>query len=84
MKALSNLAKHGVSFAEASTVFADVLSIPFDDPDHSIQESRFLLIGESSQGRLLIISYTERLGKIRIISAREVEHLERKFYEESE
>jgi uncharacterized protein len=81
-KAASNLSKHGVSFDEAKTVFDDPLYVDFYDPDHSEDEERYLIIGESKQGRLLIISYTERGESIRIISARTVTRSEREAYEE--
>lgn len=81
-KALSNLVKHNVSFNEASTVFGDPLSLTFPDPDHSDDESRYITIGESTQGRLLIISHTDRGQRIRIISARTVTRRERKIYED--
>jgi uncharacterized protein len=69
-KATKNLTTHGVSFDEAVTVFYDPLSATFNDPDHSGSERRFITIGFSSQGRLLLVAYTERGGNIRIISAR--------------
>jgi uncharacterized protein len=81
-KASSNLSKHGVSFEEAKTVFNDLLYVDFYDPDHSDNEERYLIIGESNQGRLLIISYTESRDLIRLISAREVTRSEREAYEE--
>jgi uncharacterized protein len=81
-KAASNLSKHGVSFDEAKTVFNDPLYVDFYDPDHSDDEERYLIIGESKQGRLLITSYTERGESIRIISARTVTRSEREAYEE--
>jgi uncharacterized protein len=81
-KASSNLSKHGVSFEEAKTVFNDLLYVDFYDPDHSDNEERYLIIGESNQGRLLIISYTEGRDLIRLISAREVTRSEREAYEE--
>ncbi len=59
-KAKSNLAKHGVSFDEATSVFDDPLFLTFADPTHSIQEQRFIIMGESARGRLLVVSYTER------------------------
>ncbi len=59
-KAKKNLRKHKVSFDEAITVFYDPLSATFDDPDHSIDEERFITIGYSSRGRLLVVSHTER------------------------
>jgi uncharacterized protein len=80
-KAKLNLKKHGVNFAEAQTVFDDIFCIEFYDPKHSIEEHRFLIVGESNAGRLLIISFTERENLIRIISAREITAQERKDYE---
>lgn len=81
-KAASNLSKHGVTFEEAKTVFDDPLYIDFYDPDHSESEKRYLIVGESKRGRLLIVSYTERGDSIRLISAREVTRAEREAYEE--
>ena len=81
-KAAANLADHGVSFDEAKTVFDDPLYVDFYDPDHSYEEHRYLIVGESRQGRLLIVSYTERGESVRLISAREVTPFERKAYEE--
>ena len=69
-KAVSNLSKHGVSFEEAKTVFDDPLYVDFYDPAHSDEEDRYLIVGESSQRRLLIASYTERGNLIRLISTR--------------
>lgn len=68
-KATSNEVEHNVSFTEAATVFDDDLAVALPDPDHSIDEFRLLLLGESSQRRLLVVSYTERADVIRIISA---------------
>jgi uncharacterized protein len=81
-KAVGNFAKHGVLFEEAKTVFDDPLYVDFYDPDHSDDEERYLVVGESDRGRLLIVSYTERKSSVRIISAREVTRLEREAYEE--
>ena len=81
-KAAANLAKHGVSFEEAGTVFDDPLYVDFYDTDHSAEEHRYIIIGESRQGRLLIVSYTERADVTRLISAREVTRSEREAYEE--
>ena len=81
-KAAANLAKHKVSFDEAKTVFDDPLYVDFYDPDHSYDEPRYLIVGESQQRRLLIVSYTERGDAVRLISAREVTSAERKAYEE--
>ena len=81
-KAKRNLAKHGVSFDDAKTVFDDDLFLAFADPDHSTEESRFIIMGQSKQGRLLVVAYTERSDTIRIISAREATRQERKTYAE--
>ncbi|MFN6473757.1 MAG: BrnT family toxin [Nostoc sp. SerVER01] len=81
-KAASNVSKHRVSFEEAKTVFDDPLYVDFYDPDHSDDEERYLIVGESDQGRLLIVSYTERGNSIRLISAREVTRTEREVYEQ--
>ncbi len=81
-KAVINLSKHGVSFEEAKTVFDDPLYVDFYDPDHSDYEERYLIVGESNRGRLLIVSYTERGDLIRLISARVVTKAEREAYEE--
>ena len=81
-KAAHNLTKHGVSFAEASTVFGDPLSDTFDDPDHSSEEERFIIIGKSEQGRMLIVAHADDGEAVRIISAREPTRGERRFYEE--
>lgn len=82
VKASYNSSKHGVSFEEAKTVFDDPLYVDFYDPDHSEDEDRYLIIGQSNRGRLLIASYTEREGAIRLISARAATRSEREAYEE--
>lgn len=81
-KAKTNLAKHGVSFDEGKTVFGDPLFVVFADPDHSIEERRLIIMGESSKRRLLVVAYTERGQVTRLISAREATRRERRFYEE--
>jgi uncharacterized DUF497 family protein len=81
-KAANNFDKHGVTFEEAATVFGDPLYIDFYDPDHSVDEHRYLIMGQSTAGRLLIVSYTERDEGVRLISARELTPLERGAYEE--
>ena len=81
-KSKANVRKHGVSFEEAATVFFDDLSLTGDDPDHSLDEERFVVFGLSSVGRLLVVAYTERGKRIRIISARMMTGAERKLYEE--
>jgi hypothetical protein len=82
-KAATNLARHGVSFEEAATVFGDPLSDTFDVPDHSAEERRFVIIGISEQGRMLIVAHTDDGEVVRLISAREPTRGEREFYEES-
>ncbi len=81
-KARTNLRKHRVSFKEAATVFRDPISITVSDPDHSVEEERFIAIGLSTAGRLLIVGHTERGARIRIINARELTRAEREAYEE--
>ncbi len=81
-KARANLLKHGVSFDEAKTVFDDQLYIDFYDPDHSDEEERYILVGQSHQRRLLVVSYTERDDRMRLISARNATNRERSAYEE--
>ena len=82
-KAEANLKKHGVDFREAATVFDDPFSVAFPDPDHSVTETRFLIIGASARGRVLVVAYTEVAADlVRIISARTATAHERKFYEE--
>lgn len=78
----SNQAKHGVSFREAATVFADSLSLVVPDDEHSTDEARYYIIGSSVFDELLTVTYTERLGRIRIISARRATRRERRDYEE--
>ncbi|MBU1356383.1 MAG: BrnT family toxin [Candidatus Edwardsbacteria bacterium] len=82
-KAASNIKKHGVAFHEAATAFGDPLAATFSDPDHSREESRFLTIGLSNRGRLLVIAHTDRGDKVRIISARIAAKLEKRYYEEN-
>jgi hypothetical protein len=81
-KAGNNWRKHGVTFKEAHTVFSDPLAQIFDDPDHSAEETREIIIGRSNDGRTLIVSFTERGGRVRIISARPATKRERSHYEE--
>lgn len=81
-KAEANVRKHDVDFLEASTVFTDPLARIFDDPDHSADESREIIVGHSMEQRLLIVSFTERGGRVRIISARAATRRERHDYEQ--
>jgi hypothetical protein len=82
-KAKSNLAKHGVSFADASTVFGDPRSLTIPDPAHSQVEERAIILGQARQHKLLVVVYTERGDNIRIISVRPASRRERKTYEEA-
>jgi uncharacterized DUF497 family protein len=81
-KAAQNLRRHKVSFAEAAQAFRDPLSRTIHDPDHSDEEDRFLLLGESEPGRLLVVAHTDRGHRVRIISARVAGRRERKNYQE--
>jgi uncharacterized protein len=81
-KARSNIARHGVTFEEAATVFGDRLSLTILDPIHSSSEHRFVTIGLSANGRLLVVVHTDRGDAIRIISARRANTRERRTYEE--
>jgi len=81
-KARQNLLKHGVSFEEALTVFADPLARIFDDQDHSIEEQRDIIVGHSIKERLLVVCFTAQGESVRIFSARKATRRERKDYEE--
>ena len=81
-KATKNLARHGISFREASTVFGDPWASTILDPDHSVDEVRLLTIGRSTAGRLIVVSHTEREDEVRIISARSGTRGEKKRYEQ--
>ena len=83
-KADENERKHGVSFAEAATVFGDPLSLTVGDPDHSVGEARFLTIGMSHRQRLVVVAHADREDAVRLISARAATRVERKAYEEEE
>ncbi|BAT56105.1 hypothetical protein NOS3756_51070 [Nostoc sp. NIES-3756] len=82
-KAAANLKKHGVSFEEARTVFDNPLAVIFDDEAHSVDEHREIIVGHSRQNRLLLIAFTERYGKVRIISVRLATRKEREDYEQN-
>ncbi len=81
-KARQNRRKHRVSFQEAATVFGDPLAVTYPDPDHSLSEQRFITVGMSSVGRILIVAHADRHENIRIISVRKTTQRERKQYEE--
>ena len=79
-----NRKKHAISFSEATTIFGDPLELTISDPDHSSGEYRFLSIGRSNLGNLLVVSYTERQqNRIRIISTRKAKRKEKKSYEQN-
>ena len=80
-KARVNLSKHGVSFAEAATVFLDPLGIILDDLDHSYEEERFMLIGTSDKRNVVVVISVSRRERYRIISARPAVPKERRTYE---
>ena len=82
-KAQSNLAKHGVGFEEAATIFGDPLSRTISDPDHSLNEMRYITMGKALTRKLLVVVHTDRGDNIRLISARPVSRRERKYYEEN-
>ena len=81
-KAAANFAKHGVAFEEAATAFGDQAAFNMPDPKHSIAEQRFVLLGRSARGSLLVVCYTERPPRTRLISARPCSRRERRQYEE--
>lgn len=83
-KAIKNLRKHQISFDEAATIFDDPMFITFIDEEHSVDEERYITIGLSNRGRLLVVAHTERADKIRIISARKATKKEAQFYAEAE
>ena len=82
-KANSNERKHHVSFQEGATIFHDPHIATMHDPDHSTNENRYLSIGYSSSGRVLVACYTERGDTIRVISCRKATRRERNIYEEN-
>jgi uncharacterized DUF497 family protein len=82
-KAETNQRKHGISFNEAQLVYTDDLSIIIPDPDHSAEEERLIIIGISRSGHTLVVSYVERDGAIRLISARRATRAERGKYEQT-
>lgn len=81
-KAKANFQKHKVSFEEGKTIFNDPFLFTFPDDEHSANEERYINIGLSANGRILVLTHTERKDKIRIISCRKATMSERKFYEE--
>ena len=81
-KAAANAHKHGVTFDEACTAFADPLALLVTDPDHSFGEERYVVLGMSDQRRLLVVAFVERPPRTRLISARQATRHERRIYEE--
>ncbi len=82
VKAKTNFRKHKASFEEGKTIFNDPFLFTFPDDEHSINEERYINIGTSAKGRILVLIHTERKDKIRIISCRKAATAERRFYEE--
>lgn len=80
-KARENVRKHAVDFEEAASAFLDPLSLTIPDPEHSSEEPRWILLGHSAQGRLLVVVHTDRRDTIRLISARAASRTERRTYE---
>ena len=83
LKAEKNKRKHGITFLEGSTAFSNLHSLTIPDPDHSMLEHRFLHVGVSESGNLVVVSLTERSDRIRIISVRHASKRERKHYEQN-
>ena len=82
-KARTNLRKHRVSFDETKTLFNDPFLMTFPDPEHSLAEARYVSIGLSAQGRILVVSHTDREMNVRLISCRKATRTERRAYEEN-
>ncbi len=82
-KAAANLRKHRISFEEAVTAFQDPLAKVHADPEHSVSEKREILVGHSESGRLLLVAFTEREGRIRVSGARAATRRERRAYEKA-
>jgi uncharacterized DUF497 family protein len=83
-KARQNRRKLRISFQEAATVFGDPLALTYQDPDHSMSEQRFITVGMSSAGRVLIVAHVDRNENVRIVSARRATQSERQHYEEKD
>lgn len=77
-----NKNKHRITFEEAATIFNDPLELTISDPGHSLAENRFISVGQSSANKLIVVSFTERGGLVRLISARRPTKAERTTYEE--
>lgn len=82
-KATRNLEKHGLSFQEAATVFGDPLASTFPDPDHSGSEQRYITVGHTRRGRVVVVAHADRDDAVRIISARDATPREKRDYEQS-
>ena len=83
-KEAQNRTKHGVSFREAATVFDDPLSTTFPDLAHSEEEQRYITIGRTERGTMIVVAHAEEEDTVRIISARRATRHERRFYEEEQ
>ena len=83
-KAARNMDTHAVSFEEAATVFDDPVFVMFVDEEHSVDEQRYITVGLSERGRLLVVAHTERDAQSRIISARKATKKEEQFYAEAD
>lgn len=83
-KAITNRRKHKVSFGEAKTIFDDPFLATFPDESHSVNERRYISVGASAEGKVLVVAHTERGNKIRIINCRKATTMERRAYEEGE
>lgn len=83
-KAEYNARKHGVAFEEASTAFGDPLALLMPDPDHSLGEKRYIVLGMSNRQRLLVVAFAERPPRTRLISARRAARRERRRYEKQD
>ena len=82
-KEAANRRKHGVGFDEALTVFANPLARIFNDPNHAAEEAREIMVGHSARQQLMVVCFTERSGRVRLISARIATKRERRDYEEN-
>jgi uncharacterized DUF497 family protein len=82
-KAAANLKKHRVGFTEAATVFLDPLAVTYQDPDHTQEEQRYITVGESTRGRVILVAHLDRGDRIRIISARKATRREAHEYSET-
>ena len=83
-KAASNVRRHGIAFEDAASVFGDPLARTIPDPEHSTEETRFVTMGMTAGGRLVVVVHTDREGRTRLISARPATRREKKSYEKAD